>query len=394
MLRYQLFFWPVLFLILAACHHLPPETDNLFPVRKGNSFGFINDKGEMVISPQFAYAMPFAEGLAAVNVGGDAWRNNMPSNGKWGFINRSGKFVINPKYYPFPTSGKPFGPSGMANVLAEGYVFSEGLAAVRIEERWVYIDQRDSVVIDPKAFRIQAARRFSEGLAAVRVGENWGYINRAGKLVVPAEFQFPVNFSQGYAVVTDRNFKKLCINRDGNKVFGQRRLDGNFHEGFAVTKPGFLGEMRTYEQKLIYGLVNLEGDTLEAQFDRIRNCAQGLCPVLIGAEKARILSLSDELSAQKFQGGKWGYIDTTGTLAINPVFDEARPFQDDFAAVRRGTKWGYIDRTGSWLFPAQFVLAGDFHGPAAKVKLSTVHHPYTGKMAYINRDKEILWVED
>jgi hypothetical protein len=43
---------------------------------------------------------------------------------------------------------------------------------------------------------------------------------------------------------------------------------------------------------------------------------------------------------------RWGYIDKTGKLAINPQFDDARPFSLGLAPVESGGAWGYIDRSG------------------------------------------------
>lgn len=40
--------------------------------------------------------------------------------------------------------------------------------------------------------------------------------------------------------------------------------------------------------------------------------------------------------------GKWGYINTSGGIVIEPNFDEARAFSDGFAAVRQGTSWDCI----------------------------------------------------
>lgn len=51
------------------------DSEGLFPVRNNNQYGFVDNKGEWVYSPQFEDAKPFSEGLAAVKVGG-----------KWGFI--------------------------------------------------------------------------------------------------------------------------------------------------------------------------------------------------------------------------------------------------------------------------------------------------------------------
>ena len=51
------------------------------------------------------------------------------------------------------------------------------------------------------------------------------------------------------------------------------------------------------------------------------------------------------------QGGKWGYIDRSGKIAIKPQFDAAYPFYDDVAKVMIGirfenAKWSYIDKSG------------------------------------------------
>ena len=42
---------------------------------------------------------------------------------------------------------------------------------------------------------------FSEGLAAVKIGEKWGYINEKGEIVIKPEFDSALRFSQGLAPV-------------------------------------------------------------------------------------------------------------------------------------------------------------------------------------------------
>jgi hypothetical protein len=49
-------------------------------------------------------------------------------------------------------------------------------------------------------------------------------------------------------------------------------------------------------------------------------------------------------------GDKWGYIDKTGKIVINPQFDYANQFSDGLAAVYIGDKYGYIDRTGKYVW--------------------------------------------
>ena len=58
-------------------------------------------------------------------------------------------------------------------------------------------------------------------------------------------------------------------------------------------------------------------------------------------------------------GGRWGYIDTTGKLVVNPQFDDVDDFDGALARVTIGQgsgtganapKIGYIDKTGKYVW--------------------------------------------
>lgn len=58
--------------------------------------------------------------------------------------------------------------------------FKEGLASVKINDYWGYIDKTGQTVIPPK---FEKANSFKEGLALVKIGEEWSYINKSGQKV-------------------------------------------------------------------------------------------------------------------------------------------------------------------------------------------------------------------
>ena len=58
-----------------------------FSISLKDRYGFIDNKGQMTIEPQYDHACEFSEGLAAVQVGK-----------KWGFIDKGGLINIEPKY--------------------------------------------------------------------------------------------------------------------------------------------------------------------------------------------------------------------------------------------------------------------------------------------------------
>jgi len=51
------------------------------------------------------------------------------------------------------------------------------------------------------------------------------------------------------------------------------------------------------------------------------------------------------------QNGKWGFIDKTGKIVIEPKFDNiARDFSEGLALFNLGSKYGYIDKTGKYVW--------------------------------------------
>ena len=115
------------------------ESVGLFPVFVQNGkHGYINKKGDIVINPQFDFALPFSEGLAPVKLAE-----------KLGYIDKTGKYVINPQF-------------------DEAFGHAEGLAAVyNLGDGWGYINKKGDIVINPQFY---FAHPFSEGLASVCVG--------------------------------------------------------------------------------------------------------------------------------------------------------------------------------------------------------------------------------
>ncbi|MDX9783605.1 MAG: WG repeat-containing protein, partial [Spirochaetia bacterium] len=91
--------------------------------------------------------------------------------------------------------------------------FSEGLAAVKDEKGWQFIDDTGLVAFDGVYVR---ALSFSQGLAAVRIGDRWGYIDRTGQIAIPAIYLDANSFmSQGIAQVKLPSGAWTWINQEG-----------------------------------------------------------------------------------------------------------------------------------------------------------------------------------
>ena len=65
--------------------------------------------------------------------------------------------------------------------------------------------------------------------------------------------------------------------------------------------------------------------------------------------------------------GKFGYVDATGRIAIEPRFNDANNFSEHLAAVKIGNQWGFIAESGEFTIPAAFDYVCDFFHSVAAV---------------------------
>ena len=80
---------------------------------------------------------------------------------------------------------------------------------------------------------------------------------------------------------------------------------------------------------------------------------------------------------------KYGYIDETGKVVIEPKYDSVYGFNDGLAAVRLNDKYGYIDLKGNIIIPPQYENAEAFSEGVAPVSLN-------GKWGYIDKTNKLV----
>jgi len=88
------------------------------------------------------------------------------------------------------------------------------------------------------------------------------------------------------------------------------------------------------------------------------------------------------------KAGKWGYIDTTGTVQIPFNLDNAGSFSEGLANVKYGKYWGYIDKKGTFRFKPRFLAANPFHDGRALIsyfdpKDSVNYRGYINRLGYL-----------
>lgn len=67
----------------------------------------------------------------------------------------------------------------------------------------------------------------------------------------------------------------------------------------------------------------------------------------------------------------YGFVNAKEQFVIEPIFDDAKQFEQGLAAVKQNGKWGYINQTGQLMIPCTFDTAGNFNAHTAVVTKNT-----------------------
>jgi hypothetical protein len=82
--------------------------------------------------------------------------------------------------------------------------------------------------------------------------------------------------------------------------------------------------------------------------------------------------------------GKWGFIDSSGDLVVDPLFDRAWPFSDGLALVQVGDRFGYVHQDGQYAVEPRFHDALFFSEGLAPVQIGD------GSWGYIDTNGEFV----
>jgi len=175
-------------------------------------------------------------------------------------------------------------------------------------------------------------------------GGNFGYFNRRFEMVIPAK----------YPAFLDGEMSSLCR---------------NFSEGFAGIS------LFSRSNDLLLELFQEESSG--GPYDQIRKGKRGGATFIDTSGRLMANVVFQQVGdfhdgrAAVMQHRKWGYIDTTGSLAIPCIFDDVQGFTEGMACVRIDADGltGFVDKTGRWAIPLRFDDGLSFSQGLAAVKI-------------------------
>jgi WG containing repeat len=259
----------------------------------------------------------------------------------------------------------------------------------------LYINHQGKIIIDPKvkteakiskinygkqytlSFKFGSHLFFYDGLAAIRVNNKWGYINTSGKMVIPPQFDEGGRFRDGMATVGSGKY----INRNGKLLNIKHHHVGDFSEGLAaVALPGIINHPSQSETAYVdrSGRVVIKTGKNSHYFgDYMYDFSDGLAIVegqgyidktgkiviKCDIKKYYCLPFREGLAAifPRNSNNKGGFIDKKGVLVISRNVDRGSLFCEGLAGVVVNGKYGFINKKGDMLIEPKYEFSNLAH---------------------------------
>lgn len=319
-------------------HEMTLANAVFYPIKSGDSWGFMDEDGNEVIPCRYQEVDQFQEGLAVVKI-----------DEKYGYINKSGKLVI-------------------AAIYEDGLAFNEGHAVVEYKGKLGMINRNGEFIIPP---RYEDLGNLNNGLAYFLLDSLYGYFDSKGIQRIPPKFNEAFDYKDGKAIVSQNGNYGLI------DAFGTTYIPMKYEELRRYRAETYLALFNGY-----WGLITLTGDTiLPFVYDYIGEFSDNRAIVEKASEfnyvdlhgklllslwlptfaEYRQLARFKNGYARIEQEGKYNLIDTTG----KKLFAQPKENVGDFAsliAVQKAGKWGYVTPAGAAAIPYNFTLASSFHG--------------------------------
>ena len=313
-------------------------------VKKGDKYGYINKQGKIVIPVQLDDGGYFQNGTSVIKI-----------NGKSGVIDQTGKYILEPVFENL-TRSIPDGEQIMYKINNKwGYVLAggirieakfddwqlfakNGLASVKLDGKWGFIDKNGDFVIKPIYEKTKGF--YKDGFAAVKIDNKWGLIDSKGVWIMKPQYDDFDSYLDGMGCV-EINKKWGYINKNGDVIIKPQ---------FDEADPYFLGRARVLKGKK-YGFINKKGElAIPFQFEKVNGFYGG-----------------DYSEFRK--NDKWGLIDTVGNVVLAPKFDDvSTTVSEGLVAIKISGKWGFANLAGKIIIQPQYDFVLSFVHGKAKVE--------------------------
>ncbi len=292
-----------------------------FLVKKDGKLGLVNEKGQTIINTEYSNILTLKEG----------YKNEyiiVSDKNKYGLISTSGKVLIEPKYEMVK------------------YLNSSSLYAIKEKGEWKVINVEDgSIVIDGGYDDITEAK--GEELVVVKDGK-YGVVDTNKKEKIPFEYE-DLKYAFSIYYIAKKDNKYGIINSENEKI-----IDFEYQNMVYVENGGFIQADKTATETVIFdsnlsqkisGIIseiNIDKGYIKAYIDNEYKYYN----FKFEEKKSSDLLTENTLFLSK-KDGKYGYVNKTGDVVIDYIYDDATEQNScGYAAVKKDGVWGSIDKAG------------------------------------------------
>ncbi len=315
---------------------IPSDQVDLYPIKVGKQYGYINSVGKIAIPPTFFSVNWFQENRAIVET----------APGRKALIDTSGQIVF------------------QDTAVFLHLEYQNGLVKMETkDQKTCFLDSlgntrfclRDSVLFAESAFSCERL--------LVRIeGGIFAYLDANGAEVYRFRRGFPGNYSEdrvrrsfgGRTCYFDKKGKNLfCVKGRGSDFSNHlARVEENGHVYF-INRKGkkeiislpydlvlpFVNDFAMVKRKGKFGFINTAGtEAIPCLYDQIGYFSSDLLAVRQDKKK-----------------GKWIFVNSQNKQVIAKEFDEVvlPGFRGELAYVRQDSVWGYINKAGAFVWKSE-----------------------------------------
>jgi hypothetical protein len=387
---------------------------------QGGKWGLIDEKGNNVLAPSYELILPFDNGIAPFNSGGqaeyvmcDGECDEMVfytcTGGKWGLMSDEGKTVTEAQFDRMIAFGKNFlvqqgktfglidrtGKQLYENKLELNFASDEGTIVKMLDANFTeaaengkvgVIDTNGNWIVQPKFDDVTyltstAETPFTAGFVLAKSDGNWGAVNTSGELSVPPSYQDMRPFSNGMAAVK-QNDKWGFITTSGTLVIEPKY--------FSVRD--FQGDVAIIEEQEGSGesVINVKGETVFAADPAVtfnyEGFTEGLC----------IMGSAQSNEEAGYPNSTYGVINSKGSVLFNKkALSDVRIQPGGLLYVQKNNKWALATHEGTmltgfdydWIEPytSQEFIRCNLGGEATYDEMSGIEEFYGGNWGLLDK---------
>jgi hypothetical protein len=393
----------------------------------GGKWGLIDARGKSIIPVSFELILPFNNGIALFNVGGEASYSLCDGGecpdpvyysckgGKWGLMNTQGQVLLEANFSTLVPFGKNYLASSQDStfsiVSSNGATIYAGPLALNLrtdsdteiptlgeaafvkayengragiidsQGKWILAPSFDDISPEPAG----DTAPFNNGLIRVQRDGYWGMADSSGEMVIPAEYNEIWKFSSGLAAVK-KGEQWGYINRQNEMViepayYSVRDFQGNV----AIVQA---------EENSGEGVIDAKGQVIFAPtagvtFDYM-GFVHGLC----------IINGSEENEAAGYPVSTAGVINSKGKIIFaKTALSEARIQPNGILYAIKNGKWAIATHDGAmltgynyeWIEPytGQALIRCNTGGDISYGEYGEEEDAYGGRWGYIDRNGRV-----